>query len=109
VLTARFGEVLRGVEFVPLSETAYLTNVLQTALNEVQALPDSDFKNPGEHQSLISVLGGLLSDVQGGNPGDGVPNRLQDLIKKAGKITDLDAQAAIVAQLNAALAGTGGP
>jgi hypothetical protein len=109
VLTARWGEVLRGVEFVPLSQAAYLTNLLQQALNEVQALPASDFKNNGEMQSLISVLSGLLSDVQDGNFGNGISNRLQDLIKKAGKITDQGAQAMIVAQLNAALAAVGGP
>jgi hypothetical protein len=103
VQTARFGEVLRGVEFVPLSETAYITNLLQAALTELQGLPDSDFKNHGEHQSLLSVLGCLLSDLQGGNAGDGVGNRLQNVLEKAGAINDPAAKSLVLSQLNAAL------
>jgi hypothetical protein len=103
VQTAKYGEVLRGVEFVPVSQSDYVLNALQAALIGVQALPDSDFKNHGEQQSLISVLSGLLSDIQGGTAGNGVPNRLQNLIKKAGAISDPVAQQILIAQLNAVL------
>ncbi|HLY08458.1 MAG TPA: hypothetical protein VKW04_04030 [Planctomycetota bacterium] len=100
--TAGFGEVLRGVEFVPLSASTYVANLLQAALTEIQGLPDSDFKNHGEHQSLTSVLGGLLADLQNGNPGN-VVRRLENVIGKAGAISDPVAAGLILGQLNAAL------
>jgi hypothetical protein len=103
VQTARFGEVLRGVEFVPLAPTLYATNLLQAALLAAQALPGSDFKNHGEQQSLVSVLTGLVADLQNGGAGHGVENRIEDVIRKAGKISDPAARSGILAQLNAAL------
>jgi hypothetical protein len=104
VRTAGFGEVLRGVEFVPLSATVYASNLLQSALTAIQALPGSDFKNNGQQQSLISVLSGIISDLQNGTVGTGIENRIENVIKKSGAISDPAAQAAILTQLNAALA-----
>jgi len=100
--TARFGEVLRGVEFVPLSQGTYATNLVQAALDLAGNLPDSDFKNHGEHQSFVSILQGLLADFQNGNF-NGAENRLENLIRKAGEISDPAAQSALLAQLDAAL------
>jgi len=100
--TAAFGEVLRGVEFVPLSQGTYAADLVEAALDATGLLSDSDVKNRGEFQSLIAVLRGLLDDLRNGDF-DGAENRLENVLRKADAISDAVARSAILARLNAAL------
>jgi hypothetical protein len=101
--TAAFGEVLRGVEFVPLSGDLYAANLLESAQIAIAGLPASDFKNQGAQDSLVSIISFLVSDLRNGTAGAAVDNRIENIIKKAGAISDPVARAAILAKLNVAL------
>jgi len=100
--TARFGEVLRGVEFVPLSRRRFAMDLLQSAQETLERLPDADFRNRGQKQSLIGLLRGLLDDAEDRRL-DHAEDRLDAVLRKAGEIPDADARNAVLAPLTAAL------
>jgi len=100
--TARFGEVLRGVEFVPLSRRRFAMDLLQSAQETLERLPDADFRNRGQKQSLIGLLRGLLDDAEDRRL-DHAEDRLDAVLRKAGEIPDADARSAVLAPLTAAL------
>ncbi len=100
--TARFGEVLRGVEFVPLSRRRFVGDLLGSALEEVKKLPDADFRKRDQKHALIGLLRGLLDDVEDRRL-DRAEDRLDGVLRKAGEIPDPAARSAILAPLEAAL------
>jgi hypothetical protein len=94
--TARFGEVLRGVEFVPLSRRRFAMDLVQSALDAVGQLPDSAFKNHGEQQSLIALLRQLFDDVED-RRFEQAEDHVELILRKSGELP------AVQSQLNAVL------
>jgi hypothetical protein len=62
--TASFGQVLRGVAFVPISDRAYARQIVQAILDELLNLPDSDFTSPMHHGDLEKLLGKALDALE---------------------------------------------
>jgi hypothetical protein len=102
VQTARFGEVLRGVEFVPLSPRQYTLDLVGAALLTVRRLPRSDFRNHGAQESLFELLRGALDALEDGRR-DHAEDSLERLLPRVEEIRDDTARGEVLSQIRAAL------
>jgi hypothetical protein len=64
VETAPFGQVLRGVAFVPVSDRTFARQVLESVQDELSKLPDSDFKSPEDRRKLEKLLKEALDALE---------------------------------------------
>jgi hypothetical protein len=104
--TAGFGEVLRGVEFVPLPKRLYARQLVEAALDTLQGLPEAAFKSRGERRHLIHELEEALEALRG-RDADDAEESLERLLRDTNDILDPAARAAVVADLTGAIGALG--
>jgi hypothetical protein len=100
--TAAFGEVLRGVQFVPISRDRYARELVEAALDVLQGLPESDFKSRGRRHELLDLLEDALGALRFGG-GDRGEDLVERALGKTDSILDAAAKAAVVNDLQSAL------
>ncbi|HXX93002.1 MAG TPA: hypothetical protein VEN81_05175, partial [Planctomycetota bacterium] len=100
--TAGFGEVLRGVEFIPLGADQYVSQLVRAALDTLLALPGSEFKGRHERRELARLLREILDAIED-HRDENAESRLRRALGDLKGIKDDAAEDAIEADLKAAL------
>jgi hypothetical protein len=101
--TAGLGEVLRGVQFVPVSGRLYAEQLVEAALNSLEGLPKADFTSAKARRDLLEDLRKVQEDLEDGRL-EAAERGLKEALSDIEAVKDETVEGKVEADLKAALA-----